>query len=264
MTDFTIGGKTPEEMDREAAAHQRQAAIAATLSGDQTACDAALSAYNVMSRVPGQQRNFNAEAEARAEAQAKALGVTDPDMINRFIAAEKLKFAQSPDGQVPDICRQSAAARQAEADRKVEEVRAGLAPRSDDVASLMRQQAAWDAESEILDSKENVAEAAAAAAQAIETAADSEEVAVYAQRFPKYFEARGYKDIDFVDQALTARSPEYAAAKQEQREELVNATVTNHTAGYLERCAASGIPADPRILAKLDPSKIASVRNLGR
>jgi len=266
--EFTVDGITDEQAARRAVAHaaaqQRQAAAAAALSGDQSPCAAAQSAYEVMRRVPQQQRNFNAEAEARAEEYAKALGVADPDVISRFVAAEKAKFADTIDAQFSGTCRQSAAERVAGAERKVEEIRAGLAPKSDDVAALMRQQAIWDAESKVLDSKESVGAAAAAAAKAIENATDPEEVAVYAKQFPKYFEARGHDDIEFVDRALTAKVPEYAAAKQEQREELINATVTNHTAAYLEQCAASGRPADPRVLAKLDPSKIASVRNLGR
>ena len=39
--------------------------------------------------------------------------------------------------------------------------------------------------------------------------------------------------------------------------------VVDHTAAYLERCAASGRPADKRVLEKLDPSKIQS-RRAGR
>ncbi len=267
MAEFTIGGRTPEQIDRERveriAAQQRQAAAAA-LSGDQSPCDAAQSAYDVMRRVPQAQRNFNAEAEARAEEKARELGVVDVDMISRIVAAEKAKFADTLDAQIPGTARQSAAERQAEADRKLEAARAGLTPRSDDVAALMRQQARWDAERKVLDSKENLGAAAAAAARAIENATDIEEVAVYAREFPKYFEARGYEDTSFVDRALTARVPEYAAAQQEQREEQVYAQVTDYTASYLERCAAAGRPADPRILAKLDPSKIESVRSLGR
>ncbi|MGO8848973.1 hypothetical protein [Mycobacterium sp.] len=268
MEEFTIGGKTPEEMDREAAeraaAQQRQAAAAAALSGDQSPCAAAQSAYDVMRRVPMQQRNFNAQAEARGEEHAKALGMADPDVIGRFVAAEKAKFVDEPDAQIPGTCRQFMAERHAEAERKVEEIRAGLTPKSSDVAELMRQQAIWDAERKVLDSKENLGEAVAAAAKAIENATDIDELRVYARELPKYFEARDYEDTSFVDQALTVKVPEYAAAQQEQREELIFKTVTDHTAGYLERCAASGRPADPRILAKLDPSKIESVRNLGR
>ena len=81
--EFTIGGKTMEQLDREAAeraaAQQRQAAAA--LSGDQTPCDAAQSAYNAMCRVPQQQQVFNAQAEARANEQAKEFGIdpTDPE-----------------------------------------------------------------------------------------------------------------------------------------------------------------------------------------
>ncbi len=268
MEEFTIGGRTPEEIDRERveriAAQQRQAAAAAALSGDQSPCDAAQSAYDVMRRVPQQQRNWNAQAEASAEQHAKALGFADPDQINRFVTAEKAKFVGTIDAQIPGICRQSAAERQAEADRKLESVRAGLTPKGDNVAALMRQQAKWDAERKVLDSKESLGAAAAAAAKAIENATDAEEVSVYARELPKYFEARGYEDMGFVDRALTARVPEYAAAQQEQREERVYAQVTDYTAGYLERCAASGRPADPRILAKLDPSRIQSVRNMGR
>ncbi|MGO9152995.1 hypothetical protein [Mycobacterium sp.] len=266
--EFTIGGRTPEQIEQEAAARaaeqQRSAAAAAALSGDQTACDAAQSAYDVMRRVPQQQRNFNARAEALAEEHAKALGFADPDVINRFVAAEKAKFADTLDAQIPGACRQSAAERQAEADRKLDAVRAGLTPKSNDVAELMRQQAIWEAERKVLDSKENLGVAAAAAAKAIESATDIDELRVYARELPKYFEARDYEDTGFIDRALTAKVPEYAAAQQEQREELINKTITDHTAGYLERCAASGQPADPRILAKLDPSRIQSVRNMGR
>ncbi len=268
MTEFTVNGVTAEQAARQAAANaaaqQRQAAAAAALNGYQTACDAAQAAYEVMRRVPQQQRNFNAEAEARADAQAKALGVVDVDMVSRFVAAEKAKFAATVDAQTPDACRQSAAERLAEAERKVEAIRAGFTPKSNDVAELMRQQAIWDAERKVLDSKESIGVAAAAAAKAIESATDPDELKVYAREFPKYFEARGFEDIEFVDQALTAKVPEYAKAQQEKREELIYKTVTDHTAGYLERCAASGRPADPRVLAKLDPSKIESVRTLGR
>ncbi|MGO8967876.1 hypothetical protein [Mycobacterium sp.] len=268
MTEFTVSGLTNEQAAQQAASHaaaqQRQDAAAAALSGDQTAWDAAQSAYNSMSRVPQQQRNFNAQAEALAEEHAKTLGVADPDVIGRFVAAEKAKFGETTDAQIPGTCRQFMAERRAEAERKVEAERAAFTSKSDDVAKLIREQAIWDAESKVLDSKESVGAAAAAAAKAIEYAADPEEVAVYAQRFPKYFEARGYEDIGFVDRALTAKSPEYAAAQQEQREELICSTIVDHTAAYLERCAAAGRPADPRVLAKLDPSKISSVRNLGR
>ncbi len=248
----------------DAAAQQRQAAAAAALSGDQTAWDAAQAAYNTMSRVPQQQRNFNAQAKARAEEKARELGVVDVDMISRFVTAEKAKFAETTDAQISGTCRQFAAERRAGAERKVEATRAGLTPKSDDVAALMRQQAIWDAESKVLDSKESVGAAAAAAAKVIGNATEPEEVVVYAREFPKYFEARGFDDIEFVDRALTAKIPEYAAAQQEQREELICSTIADRTAAYLERCAASGRPADPHVLAKLDPSKIESVRNMGR
>ena len=155
------------------------------------------------------------------------------------------------------------AERQAEADRRLGAVKAAITPKSGDVAELMRQQAIWDAERKLLDSKENIGVAAAAAAKSIENATDIEEVTVYASRLPKYFEARGYKDTSLIEQALTAKLPQYAAAQQEQREEQLYGMVVDHTAAYLERCAASGRPADKRVLEKLDPSKIQS-RRAGR
>lgn len=268
---FTIGGKAMEQLDQEAAARaaaqQRQAAAAAALNGDQTPCDAAQAAYDTMRRVPQQQRAFNAYVEARAAEYAKEFGLDnnhDVAKVNKFVAAERAKFANTTDGQIPGTCRQSMAERRAEADRKLDAVRAALTPKSNDVAELMRQKAIWDAERKLLDSKDNIGVAAAVAAKAIENATDIEEVTVYAREFPKYFEARGHEDISFVDQALTAKVPEYRAAKQHQREEQIYGMVTDHTAAYLERCAASGQPADPCVLAKLDPSKIQSARNMGR
>lgn len=262
---MTIGGKTEAQLDREAAergaAYQRQAAAAAAVSGDQTASAAAQAAYDAMRSVPQQQRNFNAEVNARAEEFAREFGLNpasedDNAKLQKFIEAERAKFAHSTDGRIPANFRQSMAQRRAEADRKLAAVKAALTPKSDDVAKLIRQQAIWDDEQKILDSKEDIGAAAAVAAEHIESATDLEEVSVYAARMPKYFEARGYKDVGFVDQALTAKVPEYAAAQQQQREEHLYGMVVDHTAGYLERCAASGQPADPRVLAHLDPSGI--------
>lgn len=262
-----------EQLDQEAAARaaeqQRQAAIAAALSGDQTPCDAAQAAYDEMRKVPQQQQKFNAQAEARANEQAKGFGIdpTDPEFgakLSRAVEAEKAKFANTTDGQIPATCRQFMAKRQAEKDRNLGAVKAALTPKSSDVAELMRQQAIWEARRKILDSKENIGEAAAAASRAIENAADIEEVTVYARELPLYFEARGHEDTSFVDQALTAKVPEYLAAQQQQREEHLYGMVVDHTAAYLERCAASGLPADPRVLAHLDPSQIESARSMGR
>lgn len=266
--EFTVNGVTNQQAAQQAvadaAAQQRRAAATAALSGDQSPWDAAQAAYRAMSRVPQAQRNFNAQAEAKTDEFAKQSGEVDPAKLNRFLDAEKAKFLDTTDAQIPDTCRQFAAGRRARAERKVEATRAGLTPKSNNVAELMRQQAIWDAERKVLDSKEDLGAAAAAAAKAIENSTDPEEAAVYAKQLPKYFESRRYEDTAFIEQALTARVPECAAAQQEQREELICSTIVDHTAAYLERCAASGIPADPRVLAKLDPSKIASARNLGR
>ncbi len=99
-----------EQLDQEAAARaaeqQRQAAIAAALSGDQTPCDAAQAAYDEMRKVPQQQQKFNAQAEARANEQAKGFGIdpTDPEFgakLSRAVEAEKAKFANTTDGQIP-------------------------------------------------------------------------------------------------------------------------------------------------------------------
>ena len=214
--EFTIGGKTIEQLDREAAeraaAQQRQAAAAAALSVDQAPCDAAQAAYNTMCKVPPQQQAFNTQAEVRANEQAKEFGIdpTDPEFgakLSRAVEAEKAKFANTTDAQIPGIARQFMAERQAEKDRKLDAVKAAITPKSSDVAELIRQQAIWDAEQKVLDSKGDLGVAAAAAAKAIENATDIEEVTVYASRLPKYFEARGYKDTSLIEQALTAKTP---------------------------------------------------------
>ena len=256
---MTVAGLTAEQAARQAA-QQRQYTPA---SQAQSPCEAAQAAYETLRRLPSRQQEFNTEVQTRADYLEREVGVK-PDEIARFVTAERAKFADTADAQIPGVARRFMAERRAAADCKVDSIRAALSPKSNDIAELVRQQQVWDRERKILDAKASNTVAAVLAADAIAKAADPEELAVYAAELPAYFQARGFDDTSFVDQALTAKVPEYAAAQAEQREEQIYAQVTDHLAGYMDRCVASGRPADPRVLAKLDPKKIQQREQLGR
>ena len=256
---MTIDGRTAEQ---DAAARAQQQFRPAT-DPPLSAVDAASACYDTLRKIPQDQRAHNADVDRRAEHMRREYGVED-DKVARFIAEERAKFADTAPALMPDAARSFMAEQQTAASQKVDEVRAGLSPRTDDVAALLHQQQIWARERPKLDAKADKGTAAQAAVGAIANAPDLETLRVYAAELPSYLAARGVDDTTFVERALTDRVPELAAAREQQHEAAHWSQVVEHTAGYVDRCIASGRPADPRVLAMLDPKKIRKRELLGR
>lgn len=163
-----------------------------------SAVEAAQACYDTLVKIPTDQQKVNDDVDRRAEHLRREYGVHD-DQVAKFIAQERAKFADTTPALMPDAARTFIAEQQAEAERKAAEVRAGLSPKSDDVAELMRQQAIWNRERPKLDAKADKGSVAKAAVDAIANAGDPEELKVFATELPSYLQARGVDDTSFLE-----------------------------------------------------------------
>ncbi len=94
---------------------------------------------------------------------------------------------------------------------------------------------------------------------ALEQAKDRAELGVLITELPSELAASGLDEDTIsrvIEPVIRQRIPELAAAQDELADKRFDATISHHTAGVVRRGLASGVPADKRVLDKLNPVQI--------
>ena len=172
----------------------------------------------------------------------------DGARLHREISA----FAHSPAAAQIDEAIDIAARRQADAEKNVADIVAGLSPKGD-VAEELRAGRTWDRTTRVLDATP-AAQRAEVARKLIANSSD-DELGVLLAELPSYLDAQG-TGSEWLDTVAAERVPALAAARQEAKKAAQSRQILNHDAELLRaRITNTVAPQAYQPVAFIDTSR---------
>ncbi len=253
---FTVGGLTDEQRQQQ---RQAQAATAHGRTADQL--------YAGLVAVARIQANHIATVDAKAKAKPNFY---PPERIKAEVNGEE---PDSPKAMLMAAMKNAVDAADQAADtpvtlaqNRVDEIRGSLVTPGD-AAEELRNTRSRDRVLRRLQTANDHGARATIAREALEQAADRAEFGTLLTELPSELASLGL-DAETIhhitEPVVRQRIPELAAAEDELAAKQFDATVVHHTAGVVRRGIDSGLPADKRVLAKLDPATIPMPPGFGR